>query len=146
MVRVARAQVPAANFVHADVRTWQKGSPAPASLDAVTAFLSLIADVSQDDIKRVLLRVAGWLKPGGIFVLATAAEHPGSIAVKWMGRNLTGEGFSAEESVKHVRAAGLEVTDVEKANFWPKGSEAGLCQPEEVWEEHHVWIYARKPA
>ena len=64
MLSLARASVPAATFIEADILTF-----APAnSVDAVVAYFSLIGHVSQDQIRECLKRVGssvssnlGWL-------------------------------------------------------------------------------------
>ncbi|MET9291015.1 methyltransferase domain-containing protein [Streptomyces sp. NPDC003077] len=74
MVRLARAQVPAARFERVDIRE-------PAGIreladglgpwDAVTAFFSL-SRMTRADIEATLARIGQWLVPGGLFVFATA--------------------------------------------------------------------------
>lgn len=61
--QVARARrlVPAATFVEADMATFDAE---PSSFDAVTSFYALI-HVPLADQRRVLARLAVWLRPGG---------------------------------------------------------------------------------
>ena len=62
-VQLARAHrlVPKASFVRADMAAFQLR---PASVDAVTAFYSLI-HVPLADQRALLPRIRGWLRPGG---------------------------------------------------------------------------------
>jgi SAM-dependent methyltransferase len=65
----ARALVPAASFVRADMAEFQLR---PASVDAVTAFYSLI-HVPLADQRALLPRIRGWLRPGGYLLAIVGA-------------------------------------------------------------------------
>ena len=70
-VQLARARelVPAASFVRADIAAFQLR---PASVDAVTAFYSLI-HVPLADQQALLPRIRGWLRPGGYLLAIVGA-------------------------------------------------------------------------
>ncbi|CAK7245157.1 MAG: hypothetical protein STHCBS139747_006726 [Sporothrix thermara] len=149
MLAAARTRVPNAKFERIDVRAYiereQKKTPA-ASLDAVTIFFSLIAGLSQDDIRAVIAGLAGLLKPGGFLVFSTVPIPANNKAIKWMGRPLVISSLSPEEGVAAVKAAGLEVKFDEVTRFKPRAAEAGICSDDEAWEEAHLFVYAQKPA
>jgi SAM-dependent methyltransferase len=65
----ARALVPGASFVRADMAEFQLR---PASVDAVTAFYSLI-HVPLADQRALLPRIRGWLRPGGYLLAIVGA-------------------------------------------------------------------------
>ncbi|CAK7262708.1 hypothetical protein SEPCBS119000_000121 [Sporothrix epigloea] len=146
MLAAARTRVPNAQFELIDVRAFierEKGQP--ASLDAVTVFFSLIAGVTQDDIRLVLSGLAGLIKPGGYLVFSTVPIPINNGPIKWMGRSVEVSSLSPEEGVAAVKAAGLEVKYDAVTTFKPRAAEAGICQPDEVWEEPHLFVYAQKP-
>jgi SAM-dependent methyltransferase len=70
-VQLARARrlVPAASFVRADMAAFHLR---PASVDAVTAFYSLI-HVPLADQRELLPRIRGWLRPGGYLLAIVGA-------------------------------------------------------------------------
>ena len=70
-VQLARARrlVPAASFVRADMAAFQLR---PASVDAVTAFYSLI-HVPLADQQALFPRIRGWLRPGGYLLAIVGA-------------------------------------------------------------------------
>ncbi|CAK7200618.1 hypothetical protein SEUCBS139899_003316 [Sporothrix eucalyptigena] len=146
MLTAARTRVPKAKFELIDVRAFiEREKSNPDQLDAVTVFFSLIAGVTQDDIKAVLSGLAGLLKPGGFLVFSTVPIPVNNESIKWMGRPVVVSSLSPEEGVASVKAAGLEVKYDAVTKFKPRGAEVGICKPEEVWEESHLFVYAQKP-
>ena len=61
MVRIAREQVPAAEFRHVDVREWESEAE---SWDAVCAFFPFL-QMTRAETESVLGKIAGWLKRAG---------------------------------------------------------------------------------
>lgn len=148
MLTAARERVPNARFELVDVRPFierETTAGRQGTLDAVTVFFSLIAGVTQDDIRAVLSGLAGLLKPGGFLVFSTVPIPVNNAAIKWMGRPVVVSSLSPEEGVAAVKAAGLEVQYDAVTQFTPRGAEVGICQPDEVWEESHLFVYAQKP-
>jgi SAM-dependent methyltransferase len=72
-VQLARARrlVPAARFVRADMASFQLR---PASVDAVTAFYSLI-HLPLADQRELLPRIRAWLRPGGYLLALVGAAY-----------------------------------------------------------------------
>jgi len=145
MVAAARARVPAATFDVADARVYEH--PRPGELDAVTAFFSFIAEVSLAQILALPARVAGWLRGGGLFVSGWVCP-PGlraeNVPLRWMGRDVVVSVVPPEELVRAMEEAGFEVLEKVEESYLPKAVEAGICTADEVWEEPHVFIVARK--
>ena len=144
MVAAARARVPGAAFDVADARTYE---PPPGELHAVTAFFSFIAEVSLAQILALPGRVAAWLRPGGVFVSGWVCP-PGlraeNVPLRWMGRDVVVSVVPPEELVRAMEDAGFEVLEKVEELYLPKAVEAGICSADEVWEEPHVFIVARK--
>ena len=126
-----------------DIRNF---SPAPDSYDAATVYFSMIAGVTQDEIRGFVRKIYGFVKPGGAFVFATVAVPAESVQIKWMGKPVTVSSLSSDEVATAVKDAGFSVEHHEASTFTPKGAEAGICGPEDVWPEPHVFVYAKKPA
>ncbi|WP_409181445.1 class I SAM-dependent DNA methyltransferase [Amycolatopsis sp. VS8301801F10] len=133
MVRIAREQVPGAEFVQADVREWQT---APGTWDAVCAFFSFV-QLSRTETEQVLGRIAGWLAPGGRFALVTVPGDIEDVPIEFLGHSIRVTSFPADALTDRVRAAGLEVTGTRTERFEPDKPGA---EPEE-----HLLISARKP-
>ncbi|MEU8637477.1 methyltransferase domain-containing protein [Amycolatopsis sp. NPDC048633] len=132
MVEIARAQVPAARFEVGDMRelSFEDGT-----WDAVTAFFSML-QLPRADQETMIGRLAGWLKPGGLLVLATVPADVDGVDIVFMGHPVRASSFPAEVLAARLRAAGLEIVREEQAQFVPDHPEAG--------SEPHVYFTARK--
>ncbi|HWD03827.1 MAG TPA: class I SAM-dependent methyltransferase [Amycolatopsis sp.] len=133
MVRIAREQVPGAEFRHVDVREWES---TPGSWDAVCAFFPFL-QMTRGETETVLGKIAGWLRSGGRFVLVTVPADIEDVPLEFLGHPVRLTSFAPDDLERRVRAAGLEVTGRRCEVFEP--GEPG-AQPEE-----HLLITARKP-
>ncbi|MFI5493836.1 class I SAM-dependent methyltransferase [Actinoplanes sp. NPDC051859] len=132
MLRLAREQVPAAEFIHADLREL------PADLGrfgAVTAFFSLLM-LSRADIEKTLVRIAGWLTPGGLLGLGMVNLDADSLPVEFMGVPVTVSGYPQDALAARVTAAGLEIVSIETVEFVPPGGPP----------ESQIFVLGRLPA
>ncbi len=118
--------------------------PSPGSLDAATVFFSLIADVTQSEIRSFIAKIHGLLKPGGLFVFATVPLPAESLQINWMGRPVVVSSLAPEDAVASIKDAGFQVEHEALSKFTPRGAEAGICSQDDVWEETHLFVCARK--
>ncbi|KAK4615527.1 hypothetical protein CLAFUW4_09951 [Fulvia fulva] len=144
MLETARSQVPSAHFELASGLTWEP-KEGDGSLDAVVVYHSLIANITQDEIRGFFGRAWRWVRAGGLFVFATVPIEGNLKKLKWLGRDLVSSGLSAEENVECIRKAGFEVEEDWMEMFMPKAVESGLCKEGEEDEEPHLFVLARKP-
>ena len=115
MLTLARQQVPAAEYRHADVRDL----PAEfGPFDAVTAFFSLLM-LSRAEIEDVFGRVRGWLVPGGYFALGMVDLDADSLPVTFLGVDVQVSGYPQAEFAARLTAAGLTVVSIETVDFTP---------------------------
>ena len=142
MISAARQRVPNAEFAQLD-DLWTF-NPEAGSFHVVTLYFSAIAGESQSDVRDAFGRIYGWLKPGGLFVFATVLVEGEKVERKWMGKEIVVSWLSLEENVEEIKKAGFEVLHEKVSLFTPKGSEAGTCSTEEVWEGRLLFVYARK--
>ncbi|MEV7682627.1 class I SAM-dependent methyltransferase [Streptomyces sp. NPDC088341] len=133
MVGLARAQVPAARFELADVRALPD---TPGAWDAVTAFFSLL-QMPRADLDVTLARIANWLAPGGLFVLAAVPLDVDDTEIEWMGQTIRATSYPAEVYPELLRRAGLEVVHNQLSVFHPDFPGMGA--------EEHLFLYARRP-
>ncbi|KAK5164587.1 uncharacterized protein LTR77_009793 [Saxophila tyrrhenica] len=141
MVADASKKIPNAKFEKLDMAEY---NPALESFDAITVFFSMIASVTQDQIRENIRRIYHWLKPGGVFVFATVPVAGNNLEIKWMGRPVVVSSLTAEEAVECIRTTGFKVEYDAVSAFTPHAVEAGICEKDDVWEEPHVFVYARK--
>ncbi|MET0426626.1 MAG: methyltransferase domain-containing protein [Actinoplanes sp.] len=132
MLRLAREQVPAAEFVHSDFRDL----PADfGSFDAVTAFFALLM-LSKADIERTLDKVAGWLNPGGHVAIGMVNFDGDSLPFDFMGVPVTVSGYLEPDLAAVLEAHGFTVTSIETVSYTPADGP----------EESQIFALARKPA
>ena len=56
----------------------------------------------------------------------------------------TVSGLSADSTVATMQKLGFEIVHHEVSTFKPKGGEAGICREEDVREEIHLFVHAKK--
>ena len=102
---LARAAVPGASVVIADMAS--VAFP-PGTFAAVTAFFSLI-HVPRDEHERVLRSIRSWLEPGGILAVTMGAGEAGDEIDDFLGVSMYWSGWSREENLRLIRAAGFRI-------------------------------------
>jgi len=130
-LRLARAEVPRATFVHGDFA--EMAFPAE-TFDAVTAFYSVM-HTPREEHPALFERIVRWLKPGGVFLASLSHVGGDDRTGEWLGVEMFFSGFDEETNRRLVREAGLE-----------------LVLDELVWmrepqgEVAFLWVLARKPS
>ncbi len=125
-LELARAHVPTAHFIKADMTTME--FPA-GSFHAVVACYSII-HVPREEQGPLVARVCSWLRPGGLF-LATWGVEAWEGAGEWEGATMWWSLHDPDTSLGLLRAAGLEIVFAERRT-----------DGDETW----LWVLARKPA
>lgn len=142
MITAARERVPGVKFEQMNLRDF---SPADNSFDAATVYFSMIAGVTQEEIGKGIASIYRFIKPGGLFVFATVPISAENIQIKWMGHMVTVSSLGPEEAVELIKKVGFQIEHEAISKFTPKGVEAGICKLEDIWEETHLFVYAKKP-
>lgn len=128
---LARKNVPKATFIRGDFSELEF---ADGSFDGITAFYS-ISHVPRDEHARLFTRVAGWLKPGGLFLATLGAEESAGWTGEWLGVSMFFSSYEANENRRLLRGAGLSLAlDEVVAMREPEG------------EATFLWVLAQKPA
>jgi ubiquinone/menaquinone biosynthesis C-methylase UbiE len=117
MLRLAREQVPAAEFRHADFRDLPDDF---GSFEAVTAFFALLM-LSKDDIEKTVAKVVGWLKPGGYFGVGMVNFDGDSLPFEFLGVPVTVSGYLEPDLAALLERSGLTVLESETVDFTPQG-------------------------
>lgn len=105
----ARRNVPNATFIQADMCDIHLDDGA---FDAIGAFYS-INHIPAAEQGQLFVRIAQWLKPGGVFVASLGTGPEGDWAGEWMGTTMFFGHNSEEVSLMHIRHAGLDVRQSE---------------------------------
>lgn len=104
-LRLARANVPEATFVHGDLAELDF---TPGSFDAVTALYSLV-HVPREDHRELFERIRQWLGPGGLFLASLSHVGGEDRTYEWLGVEMFFSGFDADTNRRLVRGAGFEL-------------------------------------
>ncbi|MFF4244426.1 class I SAM-dependent methyltransferase [Streptomyces sp. NPDC001822] len=134
MVDLASRRVPDATFRHADIREVPLEE---AGFDAVCVYFSLL-QMSRDDQRSLVRRLAGALRPGGRLVLATVPLDVEGVDAVFMGQEVRVTSFGPDGCRALVTGAGLTVTQEHDAVFTP-------AHPGAVPEPHLYLDCVREP-
>ena len=127
----ARALLPAVEFVLADYTELEFE---PESFDAVAAILTL-THVPREEHGALLARIAGWLRPGGLFLASLGTgDTPGELEDDWLGAPMYFSGFDTQTNRRFVREAGFEFVRDEVHAMIEEGH----------GEVRFLWIVARR--
>lgn len=109
-LRLARARVPSARLVRADMATF---AVRPASVDVVAAFAS-IGHVPRGLHGSLYRSIASWLRPGGAFASQhPTGDNPEEIDDDWMGAPMYFSHPDLDGTLELIRTAGLAIESVE---------------------------------
>ena len=130
-IELARANVPPATFIQADLTTVDL----PAnSFDAVVAFYSL-THVPRAEHAALFGRIRSWLRPGGVFIASLGVEDaPDEVEADWLGVDMFFSHFSARVSRRLITDAGLTI---QRADV--------VAEPEDRHDARFLWVVARAP-
>jgi cyclopropane fatty-acyl-phospholipid synthase-like methyltransferase len=134
MIARARANVPQATFIHADVMAV---TFPPQHFDAVVAFYSIF-HLPREEHPELLRRVYGWLKPGGYLLatLSTVDERPYTDD-DFFGETMFWSNYGLEAYKGILAGLGFRLLEVTSTGHGYGETYAGD-------DEHHPLILARK--
>lgn len=120
MLRLARRDVPDAEFHHADIADI-------ADMDlggfaAVVAFFSLLM-LPRAEIPSVLTKIHRMLQPGGYFLLSMVEADLDDTPIHFLGSPVRVTGYIRDELEKLVAAAGFELLDLRHRSYAPASTE-----------------------
>jgi SAM-dependent methyltransferase len=124
----AIGNVPKAKFVLADMASVKFPSE---SFDAISAFYS-ITHLPRDEHAALLRGIAGWLRPGGVFVASLGAANLEDWRGEWLGVEMFFSHYDAETNTRLVRDPGLIL---EQAEIVAQDNE----------DARFLWVIARTP-
>ena len=130
-LRLARAEVPDATFIHAD---FTELDFLEESFDAVSAFYSIV-HVPRAEHGALLRKIRSWLKPGGQFLASFSHVGGPDRTEQWLGVEMFFSGFPAETNRGLVREAGFELLLDEVV--WMREPELDVA---------FLWVLAEKPS
>ena len=102
----------------------------PSSIDAVTAFFSII-HVPRHEQPDLLRSIAAWLRPNSLlFATMTARGKETDFDECWLGAPMFWSGYDSDTNKRNVQEAGLDIASAEET---------------QDQDGHFLWLTARKP-
>ena len=126
---LARTRLPGATLLSGDFSTIEF---ADETFDAITAFYSIM-HVPREEHSALFRRIAGWLRPGGLFLASLSHVGGDDWTGEWLGVEMFFSGFDAETNRRLVRAAGFELVLDELV--WMREPQGDVA---------FLWLLARK--
>jgi cyclopropane fatty-acyl-phospholipid synthase-like methyltransferase len=128
-IKLARRNVPEAEFIHADMTAV---TFPPRSFDAVAAFYS-ITHVPREEHATLLRRVVDWLKPNGFFIASLGSEECADWVGEWLGTEIFFSHYDAGTYERLVREAGFHI-------------ECAALVDQDNEDARFLWVIARRQA
>jgi len=128
-IELARAHVPSATFLHADMT---RVDLAENIFEGISAFYS-ITHIPAAEQGPLLRRIGAWLKPGGAFVGSFGTGTAHDWTGEWLGTDMFFSHNNDETTLELVRRAGLDVVRTEIVK-------------QDNEDARFRWIFARKPS
>ncbi len=119
MLRLARRDVPEAEFRHLDIVDLD---PSLGDFAAVVAFFSLLM-LTRAEIPPVLARIHDLLEPGGHFLLSMVEADLDDTPIHFLGSPVRVTGYIRGELQELVTRAGFEVIDLRHLSYAPASTE-----------------------
>ena len=130
-IALAKENVPGATFFRADMSALD--FPA-VHFDAVTAFYSII-HLPREEHPALLRAIAGWLRPGGLFVATMGAgESDDGYEEDWLGTPMYWSHYDGTANRRLVEASGLRLLLAEERT-----------EDEDGVPVRFLWVVAQKP-
>ena len=133
-IKRAKANVPAAQFIQADIMDMDFPK---ASFDAIVSFYAIF-HLPRAEHPALLRKIHGWLKSGGYF-LATLSSDPESSYTEedFFGVRMYWSNLELDKYHALLKEIGFEILDASVIGH-------GYGEDAETPEEHHPLVFARK--
>lgn len=136
MLERARANVPAAEFIRADIAGLGDGGPLTAgSFAGATAFFALLM-LPRAEIPGTLRSVHALLAPGGLLALSMVEADVDNVPIPFLGNIIRVSGYLRDDLRRVVTDAGFEVVKEDSYAYAPASVE--------VPPEEQVFLYCRR--
>ncbi len=123
MITRASANVPAAQFLRADIAHLPAGEPlAPGSFAGVAAFFSLLM-LRRAEIPPALLAIHTLLEPGGLLALSMVEADVDDVPIPFLGHTIRVSGYLRDELRQVVTDAGFEVIKEDAYAYAPASTD-----------------------
>jgi SAM-dependent methyltransferase len=136
MLARARANVPEAEFLQADIADLVEGGPlALGSFAAVAAFFTLLM-LPRAEIPGALTAIRDLLVPDGLLALGMVEADVDDVSIPFLGHSIRVSGYLKDELLGIVADAGFEVVKETSYTYAPASTD--------VPPEEQIFLYCRR--
>ncbi|KAL1870786.1 hypothetical protein VTK73DRAFT_2510 [Phialemonium thermophilum] len=135
-VEMAKARCPEARLIAGDMTTL---TFQPGSFDGAISFYTLF-HLPRSKLRDMLVKIHGWLKPGGIFVFNLATVDEEEIHGEMLGYGMFWSSYDAEGNQALLRDVGFDLLQVEVL----QAGDGQLEEDDPDFDAEFMWVMARK--
>ncbi|OBT76520.1 hypothetical protein VF21_05366 [Pseudogymnoascus sp. 05NY08] len=136
-IEIAKARCPCAKFLASNMATLAFEAE---SFHGVVSFYTLF-HLPRSQLKDMLAKIYGWMKPGGFFVFNLAVIDEEEIHGEMMGYGMFWSSYGVHENCDILKQVGFELLEVEKV----KAGDGNLKDDEPDYDSEYLWVMAQKP-
>jgi SAM-dependent methyltransferase len=130
-LRLARRNVPAATFIRGDFAELEMPE---GSFDGIAALYS-ISHIPRDEHPALFVRIASWLKPGGLLLASLGTGGSSDWTGEWLGVQMFFSSYDADTNRQLLGDTGLSLLIDEVVTMQEPEGQATF-----------LWVLAQKPA
>lgn len=120
MLKLARDNVPEAEFHHRDIACLRDGGL--GTFDGVAAFFSLLM-LPRPEIPYALRMLHGLLRPGGLLAMAMVEADVDDFAIPFLGNSIRVSGYLRDDLHRVVREAGFDIVSEDSHAYAPASTD-----------------------
>lgn len=136
-IEMAKARCPTAKFVAGNMAGLKFDDE---SFDGILSYYTLF-HLPRAQLKDMVTKIYGWMKPGGVFVLNLATIDEEEIHGEMMGYGMFWSSYAENENRGILEEVGFELLEAEKV----KSGDGNLEEGDPDYDSEFLWIIARKP-
>lgn len=135
-IEMAKARCPAAKLIAGDMTalTFE-----PESFDGAISFYTLF-HLPRATLKDMLMKIHGWLRPGGVFVFNLATVDEEEIHGEMLGYGMFWSSYDVEGNRALLSEVGFELLQVEVL----QAGDGKLEEDDPDFDAEFMWVMARK--
>lgn len=135
-MEMTKARCPAAKLVTGDMT---KLTFEPESFHGAISFYTLF-HLPRSKLQAMLIKIHGWLKPGGVFVFNLATIDEEEIHGEFLGYGMFWSSYGTNENQALLREIGFDLLQVEVL----QAGDGKLEQDDPDFDAEFMWVMARK--
>ncbi|KAL2202901.1 methyltransferase [Sarocladium strictum] len=135
-IEMARARFPDAELIHSNMTSL---TFEPESFHGIISFYTLF-HLPRTKLKEMLLKIYGWLKPGGLFVFNLTTLDEEEIHGEFLGYGMFWSSYDVAGNESLLKETGFDLLKVEVM----QAGDGNLQEDEPDFDAEFMWVVAQK--